>query len=54
MLLLYRDDVYDPASSQPGTMEITVAKNRNGPLPSEGRWILLDYDAGNDMLDDAL
>lgn len=31
ILLLYRDEMYDPASAERGTMEINVAKQRNGP-----------------------
>ncbi len=32
VMLLYRDEVYDPASPDRNTMEVIVAKNRHGPI----------------------
>lgn len=37
VLLIFRDDYYNPESSERGKAEITIAKNRNGPT---GRFIL--------------
>jgi replicative DNA helicase len=30
-MFIYRDEIYDPESSDRGTAEIIVAKHRNGP-----------------------
>ncbi len=32
VLMIYRDDYYDPDSEQAGEAEINIAKNRNGPV----------------------
>lgn len=32
VLMLYRDDYYDPESERPGQMDIIVRKNRQGRL----------------------
>ena len=31
MLFLYRDEIYNPSTLEPGVLDIIVAKNRNGP-----------------------
>lgn len=36
MLLLYRDDVYCEHSILPETIEVAIAKNRNGPYSGWG------------------
>ena len=52
ILLLYRDDVYREPSENPGILEITVAKNRNGPLGPAGSTVRLGYDRNLDRLAD--
>jgi replicative DNA helicase len=32
VILLYRDDVYNPESPRAGEIDLIVAKNRQGPL----------------------
>ena len=32
ILFIFRDDVYNPDSNHKGLAEITIAKNRNGPI----------------------
>ena len=32
VLMLYRDDYYDPDSERPGELDVLIRKNRNGPL----------------------
>jgi replicative DNA helicase len=41
VLMLYRDDYYEPDSERPGETDVLVRKNRNGPLAE----IVLRYDA---------
>ena len=52
VLLLYRDDVYFADSSDPDTMEVAMAKNRNGPRAGRQSRIWLTYRARIDRLED--
>ena len=52
VLLVYRDEVYNERSDMPGTIEITMGKNRNGrPLRPHG-WEIMAYDESLDRLED--
>ena len=52
VLLLYRDDVYVEDSIDPDTMEVAMAKNRNGLHSGHGRRVCLTYRAHADRVED--
>ena len=52
VLLLYRDDVYVEDSSEPGTIEVAMAKNRNRLRPGWASHIWLTYRAQIDRVED--
>lgn len=40
VLMLYRDEVYNPETENPGECEVNIAKQRNGPIgPVTVRWL---------------
>jgi replicative DNA helicase len=40
VLFLYRDEVYNPETENPGECEVIIAKQRNGPIgPVYVRWL---------------
>ena len=51
-LLLYRDDVYAADSSDPDTIEVVMAKNRNGLHAGRTSRVWLTYRAQIDRVED--